>query len=216
MRKLLVVSSFALIGYFLYKAFGESSYASVGPGVRVSRPSLIERILLDSYPFDPERFIRYRCIRPVDTVLRNFSSGARRVLRYKKLAQRWGDYWGVPWVLVLAIIGTESGGDPYVDRREVAVGDVSRGLMQLLLRTARFMGYKGSPSGLYDPSTNIYYGTKYLRYLYNKYHNWLDVIAAYNAGKPRGEGNGCYYNQRYVNKVVSWLYGFKKIMGIGG
>ena len=38
---------------------------------------------------------------------------------------------------------------------------------------------------LYDPETNIKYGTYYLSYLYRKYGSWETVYAAYNAG----EGN---------------------------
>jgi len=35
---------------------------------------------------------------------------------------------------------------------------------------------------LYDPETNIKYGTYYLSYLYLKYNDWKTVYAAYNAG----------------------------------
>lgn len=37
------------------------------------------------------------------------------------------------------------------------------GLMQILPATARTMGYRGGPSGLLDPATNLHYGVKYLR-----------------------------------------------------
>lgn len=37
------------------------------------------------------------------------------------------------------------------------------GLMQILPQTARTMGYRGEPSGLYDADTNLNYGVKYLR-----------------------------------------------------
>jgi len=36
------------------------------------------------------------------------------------------------------------------------------GLMQIKLRTARGVGYRGSAKGLYDPDTNLRYGMKYL------------------------------------------------------
>jgi soluble lytic murein transglycosylase len=35
---------------------------------------------------------------------------------------------------------------------------------------------------LYDPATNIKYGTYYLSYLYGVYARWPTVYAAYNAG----------------------------------
>lgn len=37
------------------------------------------------------------------------------------------------------------------------------GLMQILPETARGMGYRGRPSGLLDPDTNLTYAVKYLR-----------------------------------------------------
>lgn len=66
-------------------------------------------------------------------------------------------YAGVPDALVRAIIHVESGGNPRVvgAHREI-------GLMQIKIATARSVGYRGSRSGLFDPSTNVRYGTAYL------------------------------------------------------
>lgn len=60
---------------------------------------------------------------------------------------------------IRALIQTESSGDPNAYRAEPQIGDASYGLMQLLYSTVRGMGYSGVPSGLYDPATNIDYGT---------------------------------------------------------
>ena len=38
---------------------------------------------------------------------------------------------------------------------------------------------------LYDPDTNIKYGTTYLKWLHLRYDNWETVYAAYNAGYAR-------------------------------
>ena len=41
---------------------------------------------------------------------------------------------------------------------------------------------------LYDPKTNIEYGTYLLSYLYMRYNRWDTVFAAYNAGMTRVDG----------------------------
>lgn len=64
------------------------------------------------------------------------------------------------------------------------------GLMQLMPGTAASIAAEmGEPMGnLYDPDTNIKYGTWYLRGLMDKYNNDTDlVLAAYNAGSGRAD-----------------------------
>lgn len=63
----------------------------------------------------------------------------------------------VPDALVRAIIHVESGGNP---KARGAHGEI--GLMQIKLETARSVGYSGSRRGLFDPETNVRYGTAYL------------------------------------------------------
>lgn len=96
--------------------------------------------------------------------------------------------YNVPVSLIKAIIGTESAFRPTAYRGEVAIGDGSIGLMQILLNTARGEGYTGpvgSPSllsGLYDPPTNIVYGTAYLASCLSRTGSVSDAISAYNGG----------------------------------
>lgn len=71
-----------------------------------------------------------------------------------------------------------------------AVSDAGAiGLMQVMPETAQDMADLGlvdsaeySPDELDDPETNINYGTAYLRYLVERYHEMNPAIAAYNAG----------------------------------
>lgn len=93
------------------------------------------------------------------------------------------DY-GVPESLVYAVIKTES------DFNSGAVSEAGAvGLMQMMPDTFTWLTTitkENLNSGmLYDPETNIKYGTYYLSYLYHKYGTWDTVYAAYNAG----EGN---------------------------
>lgn len=108
--------------------------------------------------------------------------------------------------MVLAVIKKESSFNP---RAKSSVGAV--GLMQLMPDTAKWLGLKDT-SKLTDPRTNIRYGIKYLRYLFNEFcelpFSSMDVsaaenqsvkkaIAAYNAGP----GNVKKYSREPYNGI---------------
>lgn len=94
--------------------------------------------------------------------------------------------WSVPEDWIRATIATESNWDPQAFRDEPKIGDASRGLMQLLLTTARGLGYEGAPEGLFDPATNISLGTQLLADLRRRYGtDPRDVYSAYNSGRPK-------------------------------
>jgi len=101
--------------------------------------------------------------------------------------------------LVAAVMETES---RFKSGARSQVG--AKGLMQLMPRTGRWMG----ADNLYDPEQNVEAGTKYLRYLNERFDgNLKKTIAAYNAG----EGNVRRYKgvppfretRSYVKKVMS-------------
>jgi soluble lytic murein transglycosylase-like protein len=90
---------------------------------------------------------------------------------------------------IKAIIAAESAFRPESLRGEPQIGDASIGLMQLRLATARALGYPGAVgdpgalSGLYEPGTNIFLGTKLLDQLLTQTSGDLDAAAsAYNGG----------------------------------
>lgn len=107
---------------------------------------------------------------------------AARVMNYAGLAEGFGTRLGVEPALVLAVIHMESGGDPDAFRVEPAVADASFGLMQLLLGTARGLGFATAPKFLFDPPVNVELGTRLLA-VNTKQHGspWLALIA-YNGG----------------------------------
>lgn len=141
--------------------------------------------------------------------------------------------------LVRAVIGAESGFNPKAYRAEPAIGDASRGLMQLLLKTARGLGYQGTADGLYDPATNIDLGVRFLSELVTaKGGDIQAAISAYNNGNgkrataqtkvclARDAAGKCvsyytaqpgqFFNQPYVDKVLALAEYFGGAGGGGG
>lgn len=88
--------------------------------------------------------------------------------------------------LIFATIMVESGGDTFAIRHEPRINDASYGLGQLLYGTARGLGYRGTPEGLYDPETNIYLIAKYHKRNFDHYQdlNSEQLTVAYNTGSP--------------------------------
>lgn len=124
--------------------------------------------------------------------------------------------WDVDAALIKAIIGAESEFNPNAYRAEPQIGDASYGLMQLLYETAKSLGYTGSTGGLFDPTTNIRLGTRYLADLTKQAsargYGVDSAISAYNAGfstvrpgdgkRVTNEPGSPFINQSYVDKVI--------------
>ena len=129
---------------------------------------------------------------------------------------------GVPIGLARGIILTESNGNPWAFRYESTyrwlagteailtaterTGQMcSWGLMQIMGAVARGYGFKGYFPELCDPAINIQYGLQHLVHFHERYENWLDTIAAYNAGRAiKVNGQEKYANQTYVDKVQAY------------
>jgi len=86
--------------------------------------------------------------------------------------------------LVQSIIRCESSNDPNAVSRVGAIG-----LMQIMPDTGEWIGHKIDPELAYsldmlnDPATNIEYGCWYLNFLDERFDgDWMEMIAAYNAG----------------------------------
>lgn len=92
--------------------------------------------------------------------------------------------YGVPEYVVYSVIKVES------DFESGAVSEVGAvGLMQIMPETFVWLttenGENLSSATLYDPETNIKYGTYYLSKLFLQYGTWDEVYAAYNAGPTK-------------------------------
>jgi soluble lytic murein transglycosylase-like protein len=80
-----------------------------------------------------------------------------------------------------------------------AVGDRGKafGLMQIWYPTAQGHGYGGPPYGLLDPEVNIYYATKELNHLIEKYGTYKGIMG-YNIGETqlrKGKTNQAYFDK---------------------
>ena len=96
---------------------------------------------------------------------------------YKSLVDKHAALQGLDVNLVWAVMYAESRGN-----RTAISPKNARGLMQVIPPTAARMGV--NPKHLYDPEQNIIAGTRYLRFLSNRFKGNFDhIVAAYNAGE---------------------------------
>ena len=106
--------------------------------------------------------------------------------KYEELVEKYAFEYNVPEYIIYAVINTESGFDPNAKSSTGAFG-----LMQMMpntfkyLTSDRHLDEEIEFEELADPDTAIRYGTYYLRYLFDKFHKWNVVFAAYNAGEGR-------------------------------
>lgn len=97
---------------------------------------------------------------------------------YSGFVEKYASEYGVPEYIIYAVILEES------DFQSNFVSDDGKiGLMQLspeIFQMLLAMTKESSDTGiLYDPETNIKYGTYLLSYLYTEYNRWKTVFAAY-------------------------------------
>lgn len=148
--------------------------------------------------------------------------------KYSEYVEKYSAEYGIPESVIYAVIKAESDFDP----RAVSRADPpALGLMQLLEETysdvARMLGETANPLNIYDPETNIKYGTYYLSYLYRRFENWENTFASYNAGLGNvykwledpeysdGEGNLTHIpfseTREYVKRVAKYRTKYEKI-----
>lgn len=104
---------------------------------------------------------------------------------YYETVMKYSEEYSVPSELIFAVIKVESDFEPDAKSHAGAIG-----LMQMIPNTYEWLakdklGEFAITPMLYDPETNIKYGTYYLRYLHSKFNSWELAIIAYNWG----EGN---------------------------
>jgi Transglycosylase SLT domain len=135
---------------------------------------------------------------------------------FNALVQSMSDSFGkrVRPELIKAIVAAESGFNPAAVRGEPQVGDASIGLMQVLVATARNLGYSGEIgeaaklTGLFRPDANLYVGTKYLDQLLKQTNGDVDAtISAYNGGYRPSLGFGARRTPVTPRVCLRWKTG---------
>lgn len=118
-----------------------------------------------------------------------FAAKALLPIKYQDIILKYSGEYGVSPELVAGVIRAESSWNEKAKSKAPAMG-----LMQLTDETFKYIQKKLDeqlPSEqIYDPETNIKYGTYYLSMLGKSFSDERSVLAAYNAGP---------------NKVSSWL-----------
>lgn len=106
--------------------------------------------------------------------------------RYGYLIRRAAVEYDLDPNLIFATIMVESSGNTYAIRHEPRLNDASYGLGQILYGTARGIGYRGNPEGLFDPATNIDLIARYHKRNFDRYQelNPIELTTAYNTGSP--------------------------------
>ena len=123
-------------------------------------------------------------------------------LLYEEIVEKYSAEYNVPREIIYSIIRTESSFRSNVESNKGAVG-----LMQITPDTFDWLmtklDEKLDRGLLYDPNTNIKYGTYFLRYLFLEFgglhDNWDLVFAAYNAGLNRVK-NDWMRNPEYISE----------------
>lgn len=118
---------------------------------------------------------------------------------YHAIVKEKADKYEIDPSLVHAVIKAESNGNPYAVSRKGA-----KGLMQLMPSTAIDLQVRN----VFDPEENIDGGTRYLRYLIDKFNGDLTLaLAAYNAGPKTVEKSWTVpqisETKQYIRKVLS-------------
>jgi soluble lytic murein transglycosylase len=156
-------------------------------------------IAFTNVPSD-QRFKAVPSERPTRGIPRDASHLAPVVARHSSMYE-------VDPALVWAVMKAESDFDPKAVSPAGAVG-----LMQLMPETAQRLAVDP-----YDPEDNIAGGTRYLRYLLDRFRGNLPLaLAAYNAGATRVEASRALpaidETRRYVAKVLRFYRRFAQTL----
>lgn len=147
---------------------------------------------------------------------RKEKAGAEMIARYVKeespfeaIIDRFARKHRVESALIKAIIQAESSWEPGAVNENEGRGRSSIGLMQILFPdTAKRLGIS-SKDQLLIPEVNVDAGARLLADIQKRHSALNDIIASYNAGRPKLNSDGTYVNQSYVDRVKSFyrIYG---------
>ncbi|MEB2346773.1 MAG: lytic transglycosylase domain-containing protein [Deltaproteobacteria bacterium] len=118
---------------------------------------------------------------------------------YDALIERAALRHGVPAALVKAVVKTESN-----FQRHAVSSKGAQGLMQLMPATAADLGVEDA----FSAEENVTGGTRYLRAMLDRYGDWKQALAAYNAGPGAVDQYGgippYQETRQYVERVLQY------------
>ena len=130
-------------------------------------------------------------------------------LKYPELIRKYAQEHNVDAALVAALIRQESNYNP-----NALSGVGARGLTQIMVPTAKTIAIGEEdtnfyPDKLYDPETNIRYGTWYLRTLLDRYNNNTSAaLTAYNLGTGNVDRSyspaSLFKGNSYAQKIIAY------------
>ena len=161
-----------------------SAMAAIPPAVRTALLIVLSIVFLTAAVFVTRSYLAAQEERR--RLEAEAAERAQHPLVYADLITRYAAQQGLDPALVSAIILCESSFDPMAESRLGA-----RGLMQLMEDTAGWVAHKLDEDGpdysfdrLYDPETNIRFGTWYLGYLARRFDgDAKKIVCAYHAGQ---------------------------------
>lgn len=126
--------------------------------------------------------------------------------RYEEYVEYYAGKYGIDPMILYAFIRTESNFDPNVDSDAWA-----RGLMQITEVTFDWIKTKIAPTedltfdDLYDPETNIRFGSYFVSYCLLRYDDHLATAAAALPQRGRGRGRAAERNAVLVGRHPRWI-----------
>lgn len=122
---------------------------------------------------------------------------------YKQLIFEVSQKYNVDPQIIYATIMTESEGNPEAFRYEPGIKDASLCMGQILISTARILGFDKEPKELYQPETCIDLIGKYYRYFLDTYGDLTprQLATAYNAGSPWKRAY-----RGHIKRFEKWFY----------
>ena len=123
--------------------------------------------------------------KPADPVLPE-DSGSWTRFKYQKIIADTALKYELDPQLIYATIMTESEGDEFAYRYEPHLDEPSLCMGQILISTARNLGFTGDPLNIYEPEICIDLIGKYYRTFIDQYGNLSaqQLARAYNTGSP--------------------------------
>lgn len=177
----------------------EANPGSPKPSLETTVPPLIHKVMADSPPagIHPEVILK-------DSLRHVRGKTAERLLH--PIILQAANRYEIEPALVKAIIMAESGYNPMAVSKKGA-----RGLMQLMPRTAKWLGVEDS----FDPEHNIEAGVRYFRQLLNRFDGDVSLaLAAYNAGSAyvrQYQGIPPFKATKfYIKKVFEYYQSYKR------